>query len=182
MGAHAAFRYHAVRGSLRTTLTIPQTVEKTFALVSDFPNAVRWDPRTYTARKATDGSIGPGTRFVLTGGLMPKHLVKRLHLPESDAGRALPYDVVQFNAPHDFTLEGETRLSRYRDQLGFSADDDGTNLRYFAEFKMKRVGPAGEWLPQRLFVRIGDGPHLAWPQPRSAPPDTSDDRQWVAML
>jgi hypothetical protein len=49
-------------------LTVPQSVDETLAFVSDLRNAARWDPRTYGVEKVTDGPIGVGTRFMLTGG------------------------------------------------------------------------------------------------------------------
>jgi dehydrogenase/reductase SDR family protein 12 len=140
-----------------TILTIRRTVEETFAFVSDFRNAAKWDPRTYSAEKTTDGSIGVGTRFMLTGGMMPESVVKRLHLPESIVGMSLPYDVVAFDAPNEFTLKGESRMLRWCDHLEFTAVGDNTSLRYFAELEMKRFNAPGEALLHRMFQRIGDG-------------------------
>jgi dehydrogenase/reductase SDR family protein 12 len=140
-----------------TILTIPRPIDETFAFVSDFRNAARWDPRTYSAEKETEGPIGVGTRFMLTGGMMPKSVVKRLHLPESVAGMSLPYDVVAFDAPNEFTLKGESRMLCWCDHLKFTAEGDSTSLRYFAELKMKRFNAPGEALLRRMFERIGNG-------------------------
>ena len=141
----------------KTTLTIPRPIDEAFAFVSDFRNAANWDPRTYSAEKTADGPIGVGTRFMLTGGMMPASLVKRLHLPESVAGMALPYDVVAFDAPNEFTLEGESRMLRWCDHLKFTSEGDSTRLTYFAELEMKRFSAAGDALLTRMFRRIGDG-------------------------
>ena len=140
-----------------TILTIPRPIDETFAFVSDFRNAAKWDPRTYAAEKTTDGPIGVGTRFMLTGGMMPGSVVKRLHLPVSVAGMSLPYGVVAFDAPNAFTLKGESGMLRWCDHLEFTADGDSTRLSYFAELEMKRFSSAGEALLTRLFQRIGDG-------------------------
>lgn len=137
-------------------LTVPQTVEETFAFVSDFRNAVLWDPRTYAADKATDGPIGVGTRFVLTGGMLTEDLVERLHIPGSVAGMALPYDVVEFDAPHGFVLEGESRIVRYSDHLEFFPHGDGTRLRYAAELELKGPFAVMDPLLRMMFKRIGD--------------------------
>jgi hypothetical protein len=146
-----------------TELAIPRSVEKTFAFVSDFRNASRWDPRTYGVEKVTDGPIGVGTRFVLTGGVVPRHVLERLRVPGSRAGMALPYDVVEFNAPTGFVLEGESRAFRYRDHLEFSAHGENTLLRYAAEVEIK--GPLRSWdaILQRIFTRIGDDATRALP-------------------
>lgn len=149
--------------SYETNLRIPRSVEETFAFVSDFRNAGRWDPRTYSVEKVTDGPIGVGTRFVLIGGLVPRQILERLRVPGSRAGMALPYDVVEFSAPREFVLMGESRAFRYRDHLEFSSDGDDTLLRYAAELEIK--GPLRFWDPvlQRIFTRIGDDATRALP-------------------
>jgi hypothetical protein len=139
-----------------TILTVPRSVRETFAFVSDFRNAARWDPRTYAVEKPTSGPIGVGTRFILTGGMLRKDLLARLHISESVAGMPLPYDVVAFDAPREFILEGESPVFRYRDHLEFSPDGDNTRLRYAAELELKGAFAVGESLLQMMFQRIGD--------------------------
>jgi hypothetical protein len=142
--------------SYETILTIPCTVDETFAFVSDFRNAAKWDPRTYVVEKTTEGSIGVGTRFMLTGGLMREDLARRLHVPLSLAGMSLPYDVVKFDSPREFVLKGESRILRYSDHLEFSSTDSGTLLRYRAALELKGPLAIAEPLLRSLFSRIGD--------------------------
>jgi hypothetical protein len=137
-------------------LTIDRPVSEVFAFVSDFRNAATWDPRTYSVEKATAGPIGVGTRFVLTGGMLPEPTVQRLHLSTSVAGLALSYDVVEFDAPREFVLEGEAALFRYRDHLEFAEDGGETRLRYTAELELKGILGSADALLQRMFQRIGD--------------------------
>ena len=139
-----------------TILTIFAPIEATFAFVSDFRNAARWDPRTYRVEKATEGPIGVGTRFILTGGVLREETARRLHLPESVAGMPLPYDVTEFEPPNYFTLDGETGVVRYHDRIEFEPDGAGTRLRYYAELEMKGVLKIGEPLLRMMFKRIGD--------------------------
>ncbi len=139
-----------------TLLTVPRTVEETFAFVSDFSNAAKWDPRTYAAEKTTPGPIGVGTRFTLTGGLMRQSWVERLRIPLGLAGMALAYDVVEFDPPYGFVLAGESRVMRWRDHLEFAPDGETTRLRYGAELEFKGVLQIGEPLLKMLFRRIGD--------------------------
>jgi hypothetical protein len=153
--AAAAAAYGRPMARFETTLTVPRPVEDTFGFVSDFRNAARWDPRTYAAEKATPGPIGLGTRFVLTGGLLPHSVVARLRLPVALAGMRLPYDVVGFEAPHGFVLAGETRLVAYRDRLEFASEGPGTRVRYEAELRLKGILAVGEPVLRLLFARIG---------------------------
>jgi dehydrogenase/reductase SDR family member 12 len=138
-----------------TSLLVPRPVETTFGFVSDFRNAVHWDPRTYAAQQATPGPIGLGTRFVLTGGLLPEAILIRLRIRPSLMGMRLPYDVVEFTPPVAFVLAGETRTLRYRDRLEFSTDGDGTRLRYVAELSLKGMLAVGEPVLRIMFARIG---------------------------
>ncbi len=85
--------------TFETTLSIPCPLVETFAFVSDFRNAVRWDPRTYAAEKTTDGPIGVGTRFVLSGGLLPEARLERLHVPRRLVAMSLSYDVSAVDPP-----------------------------------------------------------------------------------
>jgi hypothetical protein len=140
----------------QTTLIVPCSLPETFAFVSDFRNAAKWDPRTYSVEKTTAGPIGVGTRFVLTGGILREEWVERLRIPRRLAGMALPYDVVEFDAPRGFVLAGESRTMRWRDHLQFSAADDTTRVRYAAELEFKGVLRIGEPFLARMFQRIGD--------------------------
>ena len=142
--------------SYETTLTILRPIEEAFAFVSDFSNAARWDPRTYEAHKATDGPVGIGTRFVLIGGLLREESVRRFRIPRFLAGMALPYDVVDFDAPNKFILEGKTPLVSYRDVLEFSEENAGTRLRYYAELRLRGPLVVAGPLLRRIFQRIGD--------------------------
>lgn len=152
-----------VMATYEKIMKIPRSVAETFAYVSDFRNAARWDPRTYSAEKTTPGPIGVGTRFTLAGGLLPQDLLQRLHIPTSIAGMRLPYDIVEFSPPDRFVLVGESGLVRYRDELDFSTIEGGTRLRYYAELELK--GRLGVMEPRlhRIFQRIGDDATQALP-------------------
>ena len=139
-----------------TVLTVPASIAETFSFVSDFRNAARWDPRTYGVEMTTPEPIDVGSRFMLTGGIMREDVVERFHIPRWLAGMALPYDVVEFDPPNEFVLEGETKLVRYCDHLEFSANGDSTRLRYYAQLEMKGPLRLGEPMLRRIFELIGE--------------------------
>ncbi len=141
--------------TFETTLAVDASVEQTFAFVSDFTNAVSWDPRSYTARKTTEGPIGVGTRFVITGGMLPRRRVERFRIPLGLAGMSLPYDVLEFDPPHRFVLEGRSLLLRYRDDLVFEPDGEGTLLRYAAVLEARWLPRLWDPMIRPLFRRIG---------------------------
>ena len=145
-----------VVATYETILSIPAPIEAVFAFVSDFRNAAKWDPRTYKSEKTTDGPIGVGSRFMLTGGMLSESLINRLHLPVSVVGMALPYDVVEFDPPNEFVLAGESPILRWRDRLAFSEEGAGTRLHYFAELQFRGPLVVAEPLLRMMFRRIGD--------------------------
>ena len=47
--------------SYETVIRVARPIDETFAFISSFDNAARWDPRTYESTIVTDGPIGVGT-------------------------------------------------------------------------------------------------------------------------
>jgi len=142
--------------TFETSLVIARPLAATFAFVTDFRHAARWDPRTYDARKITDGDVGLGTRFVLRGGPITKATLDRFDVPEALRGaRELPYEVVAFVPDAEMIVRGETTTMRYEDHLTFAADGDATRLRYVATMELKGVLRIGEPILRLLFEAIG---------------------------
>lgn len=127
----------------RTSLIIKRPLADTFAFFSDFRNAPTWDPQTRTARKDTEGDIGLGTRFILVGGALGMNF-------------ELPYEIVGFDPPHQFILEGENRVFRYRDVIDFVAEGDNTRLSYYAELGFRGLLRVGNPCMSLMFRSIGD--------------------------
>ena len=143
--------------TFETSFIIPRPLAATFAFVTDFRNAPRWDPRAYEAKQLTPGPIGLGTRFLLVGGLIARPTLDRFHVPDwlrqtSD----LEYEVVSFVPQRELVVRGETAMLRYEDHLVFSAEGDGTRLRYSAEMELKSVLQIGDPILAPLFHAIGE--------------------------
>jgi hypothetical protein len=142
--------------SFETSIEIARPLAATFAFVTDFRNAARWDPRTYDARKLTDGPIGLGTKFMLRGGLISKATLDRFDVPDAlRLATELTYEVVAFTPDAELIVRGETETLRYQDHLSFSADGDRTRLRYQATMELKGVLAIGDVLLHPLFEAIG---------------------------
>jgi carbon monoxide dehydrogenase subunit G len=140
-----------------TSFLVPRSPEATFAFISDFRNALKWDPRTYAVEKVTDGPIGFGTTFLLTGGMIPKSGIVTRRLPKALlGGMPLPYKVTWYDPPREFVLEGESPIFSYEDRITFAGEGSGTRVTYSARLDFKGILSVGE-LPLRLvFKRIGD--------------------------
>lgn len=139
-----------------TSLVIPRPRDATFAFVTDFSNAARWDPRTYEARKLTPGPIGLGTKFQLTGGLISKQTLARFHVPDAlRADSDLGYEVVSFVPRSEMVVRGETSTLRYEDHLVFRDAGDATELRYVATMELKGILSIGDVILRPIFDAIG---------------------------
>jgi hypothetical protein len=140
-----------------TSLYIPSPVEKTFAFVSDFRNAQKWDPRTYAVEKVSGGPIGIGTTFLLTGGMLPKTGLIGARIPKAFLrGMPLEYRITSFSPPNEFVLEGENGFLTYQDRIVFKKEGSGTRLQYFARLDLKGVLGVGDLFLRVMFKRIGD--------------------------
>jgi hypothetical protein len=140
--------------TFHTSLWIPRAPAGVFSFVSDFRNAPRWDPRTYSAVMVTDGPIGLGTRFELQGGLLTKSV--HAELPAFLRGNeVLPYTVVEFDPPRVVAFRGETKTTRYHDRIQLAEEQGGTRLIYDAELELIGILEFGEPGFQLLFEKIG---------------------------
>lgn len=142
--------------TFETTLVIPRPLAATFAFVTDFRNAPKWDPRTYEAQKLTMGPIGLQTKFLLLGGLLTKETIERFHIPDVlRQPSELQYEVVSFVPKHEMVVRGETSTLRYEDHLVFSAEGDATRLHYYATMELKGVLKVGDPILKPIFDAIG---------------------------
>lgn len=140
--------------TFHTSLWIPRAPADVFSFVSDFRNAPRWDPRTYSSVMVTGGPIGIGTRFELQGGLATKTVHDEL--PAMLRGNnTLPYEVVEFDPPRVVAFRGETSTMQYHDRIQISDEQGGSRLVYDAELTLKGLLEIGEPAFQLLFERIG---------------------------
>ena len=126
-----------------TSRFVPKDIEETFDFVSDFRHAASWDPRTLEVEKTTEGPVGLGTSFRLVG----KSLGMKLDLP---------YTIVAYEHPRRLALEGENTFFRYRDEIGFSEEAQGTRFTYNARLSFKGILKIGNPFLQLMFKRIGD--------------------------
>lgn len=139
-----------------TAFVVERPVEETFDFISSFDNAAKWDPRTFSARKVTEGPVRLGTRFVLAGSVLRKDALP-VQLPAALVGALpLPYEVVGFVPPRELTLAGETPFVRYSDRIEFRSLGPHTKVHYAARLELKGPFSVGDRLLQLLFQRIGD--------------------------
>lgn len=138
----------------RSSIEVPLPARATFAFVTDFRNAARWDPRVERAEKLTDGPVGPGTRFRLTSRVLIKQV-------------ALPYEITAFEPPSEqgdgdatagaATFEGSTFLLRYRDRITVEpTGDEASRLTYDARLSLRGPFVLDNFLLAPFFHDVGD--------------------------
>jgi uncharacterized protein YndB with AHSA1/START domain len=111
--------------SVTAAVSIPVTPEKVWAVVSDVPNAGRWNRSWERIEMLTESTQGRGTRF-------------RAHAPPEDGdedGRAFDFEVTEWTAPEyiRFTPVREPGEGQYQVTLDYHAfrlvPVDGENTR-----------------------------------------------------
>lgn len=128
----------------RKTILVARPVEPTFDFVSDFAHTGQWDRRVVSVRRtAGSGPIGVGTSFIL---------VSKAPIGTTD----LPYRIVTYEPHRRVVYEGQTWYARYRDDITFAPDGNGTALTYHAKFDLRGILRLGNPIMSILFKRIGD--------------------------
>ena len=138
----------------RSSIEVPLSARATFAFVTDFRNAARWDPRVERAEKLTDGPVGAGTRFRLTSRVLIKEV-------------ALPYEITAFEPPPEeadgdatagaATFEGRTFLLRYRDRITVEpTGDDTSRLTYDARLSLRGPFVLDNFLLAPFLHQVGE--------------------------
>jgi len=129
-------RYHA-------TLQVPLSCEEAFDFLSDFSNALEWDPGVVGASRLDEGEVALGSEFRLTTRFL---------------GRSTPlrYEIIEFYPPHAVTFRGENATVVSRDRITFEPAGEGTKIVYDAGLRLKGALRLADPLLALAFKRIGD--------------------------
>lgn len=121
---------------------IPRPIDEVFAYASDFANSQHWDPGVESAAKTSDGSIGVGTTYALSGHFGPGKI-------------DMKYEITEFEPNRLVVLEGSGKGFTSRDEMLFEAVKGGTLINYTADITLTNalrfLGP----LLNRSFERMG---------------------------
>lgn len=98
-------------------------IDDTFAFVSDFANASRWDPGVATSERQGHGPVGVGMRYRLGVRMM---------------GRVAPMDyrIMAYDVPSRVVLTGEGSNVAAVDDIRFEPDGAGTIVDYTADIRL----------------------------------------------
>lgn len=144
-----------------------------FAYLRDFRSAAEWDHTTRSARKATPGPVGVGSRF---------NLVCNLPLGTID----IEYTVTHLEPEQALTLQGHSRLFEVTDIIHLSDTATGCHIDYRASFAFH--GPLASLEPafRTGMARMGRNAVAGMQRalrddfpPPSAAPDTRRADGWL---
>jgi len=109
------------------TVSIPRPPSEVFAYLANFENTAEWDPGVAEATKTTQGPVGLGSTFDLVALFR---------------GRPIPvrYEVTVFEPESRVVLVGRNKRFTGTDDIGVSADGDGSTVSWNADFQMEGLG------------------------------------------
>ncbi|MBW4030890.1 MAG: hypothetical protein HIU57_09525 [Acidobacteria bacterium] len=108
----------------RTTVPSQWPLEEAFRYMSDFSNAVHWDPGVTSAQKISTGEVGLGSKFDLVATFN---------------GRSMPlmYEVTAFDPPRRVVLRAETPLVVSLDEITVASTHGASDVTYDATLRTR---------------------------------------------
>jgi len=104
--------------TLDETVTVNRPLHEVFAYVSEFSRIEEWDPGVAAGHRLTPGETGVGSEFRI----------------DMKAGFSLHYTVIEFEPDRRMLMTVDSRVFTAREEISFTATDEGTAVRYVAKF------------------------------------------------
>jgi len=101
--------------NLAVSETVAAPPERVFAAATDFPNCADYIEGIQRVEMLTDGPVGKGTRFRETRKLFGKEATEEM-------------EIVEYDPPRSYVLGAESHGSRYRTELRFEPEGEGTKV------------------------------------------------------
>ena len=122
----------------------PKEPAEVFEYLSDFSNALEWDPGVVEAERLGEGPIAVGTEFRLVAVFL-------------SSKNTLIYTVTEHEPPALVTFRGENASVVSLDRITFEAKPGGgTHVTYDAELTLKGAMRLADPLLALAFKRVGD--------------------------
>ncbi len=121
----------------------PKQPADVFEYLSDFSNALEWDPGVVEAERLGEGPVAVGTEFRLVAVFLSRR-------------NTLLYTVVEHEPPTLVTFRGENASVVSLDRITFEATSGGTRVTYDAELTLKGAFRLADPLLGLAFKRVGD--------------------------
>lgn len=130
--------------NIKRTVTTRLPISRVFSYLSDFSNAVEWDPGTISsvARNEAKPAVGTVYELVVTFG-----------------SRTMPmtYEITALERNKHLVLTGDGETTRAVDTMTFAPTaDNGTIVTYEADIKLKGLLRLAEPFLAKKFKELGD--------------------------
>ena len=127
----------------RASVDTSMAPAEAFEYLSDFSNALEWDPGVVEADTVGDGPVGEGSEFTLVAVFLGR---RNTHT----------YRVVEHDPPGAVTFRGENSSVVSLDRITFEPVGSGTRVTYDAELSLKGPMRIADPLLALAFKRVGD--------------------------
>ena len=122
----------------------PKQPADVFGYLSDFSNALEWDPGVVEAERLGEGPISVGAEFRLVAVFLSRR-------------NTLLYTVVEYEPPTLVTFRGENASVVSLDRITFeTTPGGGTRVTYDAQLTLKGAFRLADPLLGLAFKRVGD--------------------------
>jgi carbon monoxide dehydrogenase subunit G len=122
--------------------TVPRPPQEVVAYLSDFSNAVAWDPGTVRCDRVGSGPVQVGSTWKNTSKVL---------------GRETELDYVLTTLePDHVVLRGTNKTATSTDDITVKPDGSGSAVTYHAHIVFNGIAKLAEPLMQRLFEKLGD--------------------------
>ena len=124
------------------TFTVPRSPEEVVGYLSDFSNAVAWDPGTVRCDRVGTGPVQVGSTWRNTSKVLGRET-------------ELDYVLVTLEPDH-VVLRGTNKTATSTDDITVLPDAAGSKVTYHAHITFNGIAKLAEPLMQRVFERLGD--------------------------
>lgn len=124
------------------TFTVQRSPDEVVAYLSDFSNAVAWDPGTVKCERVGSGPVQVGSTWKNTSKVL---------------GRETELDYVLTTLqPDHVVLRGTNKTATSTDDITVKPDPAGSKVTYHAHIVFNGIAKLAEPLMQRVFEKLGD--------------------------
>ena len=124
------------------TFTVQRSPQEVVAYLSDFSNAVAWDPGTVRCDRVGVGPVQVGSTWKNTSKVL---------------GRETELDYVLTTLePDHVVLKGTNKTATSTDDITVEPEGTGSKVTYHAHIVFNGIAKLAEPLMQRVFEKLGD--------------------------
>ena len=125
--------------TLDETIEVKRPLHEVFAYISEFSRIEEWDPAVARGHKLTPGAPAVGSEYRI----------------DMKAGFSLDYRIIELEPDRRMLMTVDSRLFTAREEILFTATDNGTAVRYIANFDFPAPLAAANRLFPAAMDRVG---------------------------